>query len=71
MKDHVERREDDEFLRGTLAPFFRAFESPIAMACFRLVTFLPDLPLFNVPFLRSRMAFFTSVPAFLLYLGIS
>lgn len=29
------------------------------MACLRLVTFLPDLPLFSVPFFRRRMALFT------------
>jgi|SRR6476661_10822967 len=41
-----------EPFRGTLAPFARASLSPIAIACFRLVTRLPD-PLFNVPrFLR-------------------
>jgi len=28
------------FRAGTLAPFFRASSSPIAIACFRLVTFL-------------------------------
>ena len=36
------------FFRGTLAPFFRAFDSPIAIACFRLLAF-PPLPLFCVP----------------------
>jgi len=41
-----------------LAPAFRASESPIAIACFLLVTFLPD-PLRNVPCLRSRMVFST------------
>jgi hypothetical protein len=29
---------------GTLAPSRRASESPIAIACFRLVTFLPERP---------------------------
>ena len=33
---------------GTFAPFFRAFESPMAIACFRLFAF-PPLPLFWVP----------------------
>jgi hypothetical protein len=47
----------DDFFFGALAPFFRAFESPIAIACFLLVTFLPDFPLFKVPFFRSRIAF--------------
>jgi hypothetical protein len=31
------------FFLGTLAPFFRASESPIAIACLRLFT-LPPLP---------------------------
>src|SRR5437879_8851498 len=41
---------------GTLAPFFRASESPIAIACFLLLTFLPDLPLLSVPAFRFFMA---------------
>src|SRR6185503_2014014 len=53
---------------GTFAPAFRACESPIAIACLRLVTFFPDLPLFNVPFLRSCIAFFTLLAAFGPYL---
>src|SRR4030095_7637730 len=44
------------FLRGTFPPARRASESPMAIACFRLVTFFPDRPLFNVPRLRSRIA---------------
>jgi len=40
---------DDDFFAGTFAPARRASESPIAIACLRLVTFLPELPLFNVP----------------------
>jgi hypothetical protein len=44
----------EDFLRGTLAPSFRACESPIAIACFLLVTFLPDRPLFSVPSFRSH-----------------
>jgi hypothetical protein len=43
------------FLRGTFAPFSRASERPIAIACFLLVTFLP-LPLFRVPFFLRRIA---------------
>jgi hypothetical protein len=31
----------------------------MAIACFRLVTFFPDLPLRSVPALRSCMTFFT------------
>jgi hypothetical protein len=41
---------------GTLAPFFRASDRPMAIACFLLFTFLPDRPLFNVPDLRFFMA---------------
>ncbi len=46
---------------GTLAPFFRASESPMAIACRRLFTF-PPCPFFprrSVPFLRRRMALST------------
>src|SRR5688572_9606078 len=44
------------FLRaGTFPPERRASDSPIAIACLRLVTFCPE-PLFNVPRLRSRIA---------------
>src|ERR1700733_14091339 len=32
-----------DFFLGTFLPFFRAFESPIAIACFRLLT-LPPFP---------------------------
>ena len=53
---------------GTLAPDRRASERPIAIACLRLVTFLPERPLRNVPRLRSRMTFSTFFDAFLLYL---
>jgi len=61
---------DEDFLRGTLAPSFRASDSPIAIACFLLVTFFPDRPLFNVPFFRSCIAFSTFFDAFLLYLAM-
>jgi hypothetical protein len=56
--------------RGTLAPFFRASESPIAMACLWLFT-LPPLPPFpdrSVPFFSRRMALATALLAPLLYL---
>jgi hypothetical protein len=43
-------------LAGTLAPFWRASDRPIAIACLRLVTFLPLRPLRSVPFLRLRIA---------------
>jgi hypothetical protein len=50
-----------DFLAGTFFPSFRASERPMAIACFRLFTFLLDLPLFSVPFLRlciARATFF-------------
>src|SRR5215469_10515579 len=55
---------------GTLAPFLRAFESPIATACLRLVTFppLPPLPDFSVPFFLRCIALFTLLPAAFSYL---
>ena len=43
---------------GTFAPRLRASDKPMAMACFRLVTFLPE-PLLSVPCLRSCMVFCT------------
>jgi hypothetical protein len=47
----------DDFLRdGTLPPSRRASERPIAIACFLLVTFLPEPPLFSVPCFRSCIA---------------
>ncbi len=61
---------EEDFLRGTLAPSFRASDNPIAIACFLLVTFLPDLPLFNVPSFRSCIALLTLLAAFLPYLAI-
>jgi hypothetical protein len=54
-----------DFFFGTLAPAFRACESPMAIACLRLLTFLPDLPLLSVPRLRSCIAFLTLLCAFL------
>jgi hypothetical protein len=40
-----------DFFLGTLAPFFRVSESPMAIACLRLFTAppLPPLPERNVP----------------------
>ena len=64
------RRDEDDFLRGTLPPARRASDSPIAIACFRLVTFLPDRPLFSVPRFRSCIAFSTFCDAFLPYFAI-
>jgi hypothetical protein len=49
----------------------RACDRPIATACFLLLTFLPERPLFSVPFFRSLIAFFTFAPAFLPYFAIA
>jgi hypothetical protein len=54
------------FFRGTFAPFARASDSPIAIACFRLLTFRP-LPDFSVPFFRRFMALSTRLLAALPY----
>jgi hypothetical protein len=55
---------------GTLAPDFRASDSPIAIACLRLVTFFPDRPLLSVPCFRSCIARSTFLDAFSPYFGI-
>lgn len=60
----------DPLRGGTFAPASRASESPIAIACFLLVTFLPERPLFKVPCLRSCIARSTFSLAFLPYLAI-
>jgi hypothetical protein len=44
---------------GTLPPARRASERPIAMACLRLVTFLPERPERKVPRFLSCIAFST------------
>src|SRR5262249_30662846 len=44
---------------GTLLPARRASDRPIAIACLRLLTFLPLRPLRNVPRLRLCIARFT------------
>ena len=56
-------------LRGTFAPFLRASLSAMAIACFRLLTLRPE-PLFNVPFLRRRIADSTFFDAALPYLAM-
>src|SRR4029078_8409025 len=56
------------FLRGTFFPFFRASDRPIAIACLRLLTFLPLRPLLSVPFFRFFIARLTSFDALLEYL---
>jgi hypothetical protein len=57
----------DDFFAGTLPPSRLASESPMAMACLRLFTFLPE-PLFSVPRFISCMFSSTLSEAFLPYL---
>jgi hypothetical protein len=52
---------------GTFLPLARASESPIAIACLRLFTVLPERPLFKVPALRFFIARSTSAEAFFEY----
>lgn len=59
---------DDDFFAGTLPPSRRASDNPMAIACLRLVTFLPEPPLFSVPRFRSCIVFSTFSEAFLPYL---
>jgi uncharacterized protein YjbI with pentapeptide repeats len=61
---------DDDFLFGTLPPARRASDNPMAIACLRLFTFLPELPLLSVPCLRSCIAFLTLDCAFLPYFAM-
>jgi hypothetical protein len=71
-EDFLDEAFFDDFLRdGTLPPSRRASESPIAIACLRLFTFFPELPLFSVPCLRSCIAFSTLSSAFLPYFAIA
>lgn len=66
----VLRCERDLLLRdflGTFAPSRRASDSPIAIACFRLVTFLPLRPLFSFPRFISCISSRTFSPARRLY----
>jgi hypothetical protein len=57
---------------GTLAPFFRASDNPIATACFLLFTRppLPALPDRKVPFFLRCIALFTDLRAALLDFAI-
>src|SRR5438270_11529306 len=61
----------EDFLRfGTFPPARRASDSPMAIACLRLFTRLPDPPLFSVPCLRLCIARFTLLRAFFPYLAM-
>jgi hypothetical protein len=62
---------DDDFFEGTFAPALRASDRPIAIACLRLFTSLPERPLRSSPVLRSCIASRTDDCAFLPYLAIS
>jgi hypothetical protein len=57
----------EPFFGGTFFPSRRASERPIAIACLRLLTFLPDRPLFKVPDLRFFIARPTFADAFFEY----
>jgi hypothetical protein len=63
-------RDEEDFFAGTFAPARRACDRPIAIACLRLFTLLPDFPLRSVPFLRSCIAFLTFDCAFFPYLAM-
>src|ERR1700730_17074685 len=52
---------------GTFLPLARASDSPIAIACLRLVTLRPERPLFKVPALRFFIARSTSAGGFFEY----
>ena len=52
---------------GTLAPFLRASERPIAIACLRLLTLRPERPLLKLPFLRFFIVRLTLLDAFFEY----
>jgi len=58
------------FFGGTFAPFSRASDRPMAIACLRLFTLppFPPFPLFRVPFFRRRIALATRLPAAFPYL---
>lgn len=50
-------------MRGTFAPFLRASESPIATACFLLVTVFPEPPDFSLPLFILCIAVLTLLDA--------
>src|SRR5579885_1501689 len=60
-----------DFFDGTLSPFLRARDRPMATACFGFVTLFFDLrPLFSLPSLYSCIAFSTSLWVFSPYFAI-
>jgi hypothetical protein len=52
-----------DFFAGTFLPAFLALESPMAMACLRLVTFLPLRPDLSWPFFIAFISVSTLFPA--------
>jgi hypothetical protein len=52
-----------DFFEGTFFPAFLAFERPMAMACFLLVTFLPLRPDLSWPFFNAFISVLTLFPA--------
>jgi len=68
QEEERERGERPERDGGTLPPAFRASESPIAIACFRLLTVLPERPDFSFPRFISCRARSTFREAFFPYL---
>lgn len=62
-----EPRAEELFLRGTFAPERLASDNPIAIACLRSFTFLPELPLRSLPSFISRIERSTERCAFFEY----
>src|ERR1700740_3304167 len=70
VSSNLEFRITQDLCLGTLAPFLRASESPMAIACLRLLTLppLPPRPDFRVPRFFLRIALATRLPAAFPYL---
>jgi hypothetical protein len=68
---HLAQLQLDAFL-GTLAPFLRASDNPMAIACFLLLTTppFPPLPERNVPRFLRRIALLTVLLAARPYLAM-
>jgi len=61
--DRASCEEAQFFFSGTFAPALRAFDNPIATACFLLFTVLPLRPLFSLPRFIARISVATLLPA--------
>jgi hypothetical protein len=74
FRDELRFRELERFplerRLGTLPPALRASDSPIAIACLRLLTRLPERPLLSLPRFISCIARLTLLCAFLPYLAM-